>query len=126
MKKAFFMAMLVAILAISAPLYADPGGQVVASSQSSFIFDPADVAFLGVAHSIPAPAETSKSIIQLIAGGVAILLAGMLLGVMVAPFMSNLSLVTSPGPKYESTSIGQARKKTKSPVLKMRAAIDRG
>jgi len=127
MRNFIFMGVLLALFAIGTPLIADPGGGV---AQSNVIFSnalPSVNTLAGVFGAVigatnPAAAESFKSIIYPIAGGVVALLGAILLAMIVAPFLSHLPLSSRRrGRQFETNAFGLRLKRTKSPVLKMRA-----
>jgi len=76
---------------LTMPLYADPGGSPSIGAQSfAMISDQAPD--FGAAQSTPAPAESSKSIVTQIAGGVAAILVGILLVINRGPLLRSLPL----------------------------------
>ena len=112
--KGSFMALIIAVFVMTSPLYADPGGSPSVGAQSfAMMSDQAPV--LGATN--PAAAESFKSIIYPIAGGVVALLGAILAALIVAPLMP-LSMNTSRGRQFETNAFGLRLKRTKSPVLK--------
>jgi len=127
--KGSFVALAYAMFALSMPLYADPGGSPSVGAQSSAMISSfQDQAFAPAAsvasavQPIPAPAESSKSIVTQIAGGVAAVLVGILLVMVVNTLMAQLRSYRRRSEYNLSFGSSHRLKRTKSPVLKMRAA----
>jgi len=130
MKNFFVFGMLLALFAVSTPLIADPGGVAVAqyvvsdyqfSSVITSVETKAGGAGAVIGATNPAAAESFKSIIYPIAGGVVAILGAILLAMMAHPLF-NIFENFKRRQEYEMRAFGLRLKRTKSPVLKMRAA----